>query len=38
MKDLAGWALAAAAFVITVAVQAEVALLFIGLRILGVLY
>jgi chromate transporter len=38
MKDWLEWALAAAAFVITVAVQAEVALLFIGCGILGVLY
>jgi chromate transporter len=38
MKDWLEWALAAAAFVITVAVRAEVALLFIGCGILGVLY
>jgi chromate transporter len=38
MKDWLEWVLAAAAFVITVAVQAEVALLFIGCGILGVLY
>jgi chromate transporter len=38
MKDWLEWALAAAAFVITVAVQAEVALLFIGCGILGMLY
>src|SRR6266567_2785403 len=38
MKDWLEWLLAAAAFVITVAVQAEVALLFIGCGILGVLY
>ena len=38
MKDWLEWALAAAAFVITVAVQAEVALLFIGCGIIGVLY
>jgi len=38
MKDWLEWALAAAAFVITVAVQAEVALLFIGCGIVGVLY
>ena len=38
MKDWLEWALAAAAFVITIAVQAEVALLFIGCGIIGVLY
>src|SRR5216117_4082006 len=38
MKDWLEWALAAAAFVITVAARAEVALLFIGCGILGVLY
>src|SRR4029453_2418593 len=38
MKDWLEWGLAAAAFVITVAVRAEVALLFIGCGILGVLY
>jgi len=38
MKDWLEWALAAAAFGITVAVQAEVALLFIGCGILGMLY
>jgi len=38
MKDWLEWALAAAAFVITIALQAEVALLFIGCGILGVLY
>src|SRR5882724_1429563 len=38
MKDWLEWVLAAAAFVITVAVQAEVALLFIGCGIVGVLY
>jgi len=38
MKDWLEWLLAAAAFVITVAMQAEVALLFIGCGILGVLY
>ena len=38
MKDWLEWALAAAAFVITVAVRAEVALLFIGCGVLGVLY
>ena len=38
MKDWLEWALAAAAFVITVAVRAEVALLFIGCGIVGVLY
>jgi chromate transporter len=38
MKDWLEWVLAAAAFVITVTVQAEVALLFIGCGILGVLY
>jgi chromate transporter len=38
MKDWLEWALAAAAFVITVAVQAEVALVFLGCGIVGVLY
>ena len=38
MKDWLEWALAAAAFVITVAVRAEVALLFIACGIIGVLY
>jgi chromate transporter len=38
MKDWLEWVLAAAAFVITIAVQAEVALLFIGCGIIGVLY
>jgi chromate transporter len=38
MKDWLEWALAAAAFAITVAVQAEVALVFIGCGIAGVLY
>jgi chromate transporter len=38
MKDWLEWALAAGAFVITIALQAEVALLFIGCGILGVLY
>jgi chromate transporter len=38
MKDWLEWILAAAAFVITVAVQAEVALLFIGCGIVGMLY
>jgi chromate transporter len=38
MKDWLEWALAAAAFVITVAVRAEVALLFIGCGIVGMLY
>src|SRR6266498_994761 len=38
MKDWVEWVLAAAAFVITVAMQAEVALLFIGCGILGMLY
>jgi chromate transporter len=38
MKDWLEWVLAAAAFVITVAVRAEVALLFISCGILGVLY
>ena len=35
MKDLIEWALAAAAFAITVAVQAEVALVFIGCGVVG---
>ena len=38
MKDWVEWALAAAAFVITVAVRAEVALLFIACGVIGVLY
>jgi chromate transporter len=38
MKDWIEWALAVAAFIITVAVQAEVALVFIGCGIVGVLY
>src|SRR2546421_903280 len=38
MKDWLEWALAAAAFVITVAGQAEVALVFIGCGIVGLLY
>src|SRR5512138_15094 len=38
MKDWIEWALAAAAFAITVAVQAEVALVFIGCGVVGVLY
>src|SRR5881296_911567 len=38
MKDWLEWALAAAAFLITVAVRAEVALVFIGCGIVGVLY
>ena len=38
MKDWIEWALAAAAFLITVAVQAEVALVFIGCGIVGLLY
>src|SRR5256884_6829655 len=38
MKDWLEWALAAAAFVITVAVRAEVALVFIGCGIVGLLY
>ena len=38
MKDWLEWALAAAAFVITVAVQAEVALVFIGCGVVGLLY
>jgi chromate transporter len=38
MKDWIEWALAAAAFVITVTVQAEVALVFIGCGIVGLLY
>src|SRR5712692_10614364 len=37
MKDWLEWALAAAAFVITVAVQAEVALVFIGCGIVGLI-
>src|SRR5436309_13671265 len=38
MKDWLEWALAAAAFGITVAVQAEVAVVFIGCGIVGLLY
>jgi chromate transporter len=38
MKDWIEWALAAAAFLITVAVQAEVALVFIGCGVIGLLY
>src|SRR5262249_24070220 len=38
MKDWIEWALAVAAFVITVAVQAEVALVFIGCGVVGLLY
>ena len=38
MKGWLEWALAAAAFVITVAVRAEVALLFIACGVIGVLY
>ena len=38
MKDWIEWALASAAFVITVAVRAEVALVFIGCGIVGLLY
>jgi len=38
MKDWIEWVLAAAAFAITVAVQAEVALVFIGCGIVGLLY
>ena len=38
IKDWLEWVLAAAAFVITVAVQAEVALVFVGCGIVGLLY
>jgi chromate transporter len=38
MKDWIEWAIAAAAFAITVAVQAEVAFVFIGCGIIGLLY
>src|SRR6267142_2306676 len=38
MKDWLEWVLAAAAFAITVAVQAEVALVFIGCGIVGIVY
>ena len=38
MKDWIEWALAVAAFVITVAVQAEVAFVFIGCGIIGLIY
>src|SRR5712664_2913163 len=38
MKDWLEWALAAAAFAITVALRAEVALVFIGCGVVGLLY
>src|SRR5881628_1409971 len=38
MNDWLEWALAAAAFAITVALQAEVALVFIGCGVVGLLY
>src|SRR5438105_7727152 len=38
MKDWIEWVLAAAAFAITVAVQAEVALVFLGCGVVGLLY
>jgi chromate transporter len=38
MKDWIEWAMAAAAFVITVAVRAEVALVFLGCGLVGLLY
>ena len=38
MKDWLEWALAAAAFAITVAVRAEVALVFIGCGLVGIVY
>jgi chromate transporter len=38
MKDWIEWALAAAAFVITVALQAEVALVFLACGLIGLLY
>ena len=38
MEDWLQWVIAAACFVVTVAVQAEVALLFIGAGIVGILY
>ena len=38
MKDWIEWALAAAAFVITVALHAEVALVFVGCGVVGLLY
>ena len=38
MKDWIEWALAAAAFAITVAMQAEVALVFIACGVVGLLY
>ena len=38
MRDWVEWALAAVAFVITVAAQAEVALVFLGCGVVGVLY
>ncbi|HKW95584.1 MAG TPA: chromate efflux transporter [Methylomirabilota bacterium] len=38
MEDWLQWLIAAACFVVTVAIQAEVALLFLGAGILGILY
>ena len=38
MEDWLQWAVAAVSFVITIAVQAEVAILFVGAGIFGVLY
>jgi chromate transporter len=38
MKDWIEWVLAAAAFLITIAVRAEVALVFIGCGVIGLLY
>jgi chromate transporter len=38
MKDWIEWVIAAAAFLVTVAVQAEVALVFIGSGVVGLLY
>ena len=38
MEDWVQWAIAAACFVVTVILQAEVALLFIGAGVLGILY
>jgi chromate transporter len=38
MEDWAQWAIAAVCFLVTVILQAEVALLFIGAGVLGVLY
>jgi chromate transporter len=38
MEDLIQWAIAAACFVVTIVLQAEVALLFIGAGVVGIIY